>query len=216
MIRIEPEVQLGHVVLQRREHRLGLPGLGVVVAGRPVVGVEIAEAVEPPESVAHDRAADVGVDRLVARHRAGVGDALRLELGRQVRALKGEWLAVVEEQTMHVVAAALHDKVVERAADRRVGALAGAGHLYFFVVVRILVLQRRHDGALDHIPLRGTAEHAELRAQAGAAAADVRSGELYARCDREHREHVMPGRQHGGQLLVEVGGDDRVGDVDDG
>ena len=73
--RVEAEVQLGGVIPQRRVHGLGLPGLGVVVAGRPVVGVEIAEGVEPPEPVAHDRAADVGVDRLVARHGARVGDA---------------------------------------------------------------------------------------------------------------------------------------------
>jgi hypothetical protein len=214
--RVESVVQLGSVIAQRREHGLGQPGLGVVVAGRPVVGVEIAEGIEPPEFVAHDRAADISVKRLVARHRARVGNPSCLEFGRQVRALEVERLAVVEEQTVNVVAAALDDEVVERAAHWRVGALAGTGDLHFLVHVRVLVLERRHDGALDHIPLRGAAEHAELRALAGAAAADIRRGELHARRDRQDREHVMARRQHRGQLFVEVAGDHRVGDVDDG
>src|SRR4029079_16898037 len=126
------------------------------------------------------------------------------ELGREIRALEGERLAVVEEETVDVIAAALDDEIVERAANRRVGAFAGTGDLYFLVDVGVLVLQRRHDGAFNHVPLRGAAEHAELRTQAGAAAADVRRGELYARRDRQHREHVVAGRQYSGQLLVEV------------
>ena len=141
VVRVDAVVQLGGVVPQRREHRLGQPGVGVVVAGCPVVGVQVAEGIEPPEFVAHQRAADVRVDRLVAGDGAGIGDPLRLELWRKIGALEGEWLAVVEEQTVEVVAAALHDEVVERASDGRVGALACARHLDLFVDVRILVLQ---------------------------------------------------------------------------
>ena len=49
----------------------------------------------------------------------------------------------------------------------------------------------------------------------GAAAADVGRGHLHARRDRQHREHVVPGRQDRRQLLGEVRGHHRVRDVDD-
>ena len=97
-------------------------------------------------------------------------------------------LPVVEHQPVNLVAAALHDEVVERSADRRVGALAGAGDLDFLVDVRVLVLQGRHDGAFDDVPLRRAAEDAKLRAEPGPAAADVRSGHLHARRHRPARK----------------------------